>query len=201
MLNLLKKSIIISTVIASSLYSNDNVKLSTDGTGDFLLAPLYIAQGDICSRIKVMNTNEYSSILAKVTVRERIASHEVDLPILLSPGDVWEGNICQINNKVILSSTDDSNHPSAKDILRKGIDLYAHSSMTSYRESDYNKGHVELNGKLFELNELAPDKQVRCVISHSDGMKDEILLNHSYNKSQIEWFKSGSALNVLRNNQ
>ena len=33
----------------------------------------------------------------------------------------------------------------------------------------------------------------------NDRNKEEILLNHSYNKSQIEWFKHGSALNVLRN--
>lgn len=148
------KSLIFTTATISSLYSNENVTISHDGAGDFLVSPLFIAQGDICSNIKVMNTNEYSSILAKVTIRERIASHEVDLPILLSPGDIWEGNICEINKKVILSSSDDSNHPSARDILRNGIDIYKHSSMASYRESDYNKGHVELNGKLFELNEL-----------------------------------------------
>ena len=52
-----------------------------------------------------------------------------------------------------------------------------------------------------DLNKLEPTKQVKCVISHIDGSKDEILLNHSYNKSQIEWFKAGSALNVLKNNQ
>ena len=32
-------------------------------------------------------------------------------------------------------------------------------------------------------------KQVTCVITHSDGNKEEIVLNHSYNKSQIQWFK------------
>jgi len=153
MLNMIKNSLLISTLGLSSLYAANSVTLSNDGTGDFLIAPLYIASGDICSKIKVMNTNEYSSILAKVTIREKIASHEVDLPIFLSPGDVWEGNICQEKDRVILRSTDDSNHPSAKDILKNGIDLLAHSSATSYRESDYNRGHVELNGKMFKLDE------------------------------------------------
>jgi len=74
-------------------------------------------------------------------------------------------------------------------------------ALTFSNPNDYEKILEDDKISLFELNELAPDKQVRCVISHSDGMKDEILLNHSYNKSQIEWFKSGSALNVLRNNQ
>ena len=74
-------------------------------------------------------------------------------------------------------------------------------ALTFSNPDDYEKILEDDKISLLELNELAPDKQVRCVISHSDGEKDEIFLNHSYNKSQIEWFKSGSALNVLRNNQ
>ncbi|MBD3840445.1 MAG: hypothetical protein IE909_00925 [Campylobacterales bacterium] len=108
----------------------------------------------MCSNIKVMNTNEYSSILAKVTVRESIASHEVDFPIMLSPGDVWEGNICCINGEVILNSSDDSNHPSALKMMQNGINLLGHSQGSSYRENDYNKGYVELNGKKFKLEEM-----------------------------------------------
>ena len=72
-------------------------------------------------------------------------------------------------------------------------------ALTFSNSDDYEKILEDDKISLLELNELAPDKQVRCIISHSDGNKDEILLNHSYNKSQIEWFKSGSALNVLRN--
>lgn len=155
MLNIIKNSILaVSLLGASSLYAKNEPIIATDGTGDFLIAPLFVAQGDICSNLKVFNTNEYSSILAKVTVRERIASHEVDIPILLSPGDVWEGNICQIKDRVILKSNDDSNHPAALDTLRNGIDLLKHSSITGYRENDYRKGYVELNGKSFELEEV-----------------------------------------------
>ncbi len=73
-------------------------------------------------------------------------------------------------------------------------------ALTFSNSDDYEKILEDDRISLLELNELAPDKQVRCIISHSDGNKDEILLNHSYNKSQIEWFKSGSALNILRNN-
>ena len=74
-------------------------------------------------------------------------------------------------------------------------------ALTFSDPDDYEKILEDDKISLLELNELSPSKQVRCVISHSNGEKDEILLNHSYNKSQIEWFKSGSALNVLRNNQ
>jgi len=66
---------------------------------------------------------------------------------------------------------------------------------------DYNKILEDDKISLLELNKLEPAKQVKCIISHKDGSADEIMLNHSYNKSQIEWFKEGSALNVLRNNQ
>jgi len=36
------------------------------------------------------------------------------------------------------------------------------------------------------------------VLNHKDGSKDEVTLNHTYNKQQIEWFKAGGALNVIR---
>jgi len=74
-------------------------------------------------------------------------------------------------------------------------------ALTFSNPDDYEKILEDDKISLLELNGLSPGKQVRCIISHSNGEKDEILLNHSYNKSQIEWFKSGSALNVLRNNQ
>jgi aconitate hydratase len=36
------------------------------------------------------------------------------------------------------------------------------------------------------------------VANHADGSKDSIVLNHTYNAQQIEWFKAGGALNVIR---
>ncbi len=74
-------------------------------------------------------------------------------------------------------------------------------ALTFSNPDDYDKILEDDKISLVDLNELEPDKQVKCIISHSDRNKEEILLNHSYNKSQIEWFKAGSALNVLKNNQ
>ena len=74
-------------------------------------------------------------------------------------------------------------------------------ALTFNNSNDYDKILEDDKISLLNLNELEPDKQVKCIILHSDGNKDEILLNHSYNESQIEWFKAGSALNVLRNNR
>jgi aconitate hydratase len=72
-------------------------------------------------------------------------------------------------------------------------------ALTFGNPDDYNKILEDDKISLVDLSQLEPNKQVRCIISHSDGSKEEILLNHSYNKSQLEWFKTGSALNVLRN--
>jgi len=74
-------------------------------------------------------------------------------------------------------------------------------ALTFDNHDDYNKILEDDKISLVDLNNLEPHKQVTCIISHSNGSKEEILLNHSYNKSQIEWFKAGSALNVLKNNQ
>ncbi|MCH9658360.1 aconitate hydratase [archaeon] len=72
-------------------------------------------------------------------------------------------------------------------------------ALTFDNAEDYEKILEDDKISLVGLNGLEPGKQVKCIVSHVDGSKDEVLLNHSYNKSQIEWFKAGSALNVLRN--
>jgi aconitate hydratase len=74
-------------------------------------------------------------------------------------------------------------------------------ALTFSNPDDYDKILEDDKISLVDLNKLEPNVQVKCIISHANGSKDEFLLNHSYNKSQIEWFKNGSALNVLRNNQ
>lgn len=71
-------------------------------------------------------------------------------------------------------------------------------ALTFENPDDYEKILEDDKISLVGLDGLEPHKQVRCVIVHGDGGSDEILLNHSYNKSQIEWFRAGSALNVLK---
>ena len=74
-------------------------------------------------------------------------------------------------------------------------------ALTFSNSDDYEKILEDDRVSLVDLNALEPNKQVKCVISHIDGSKNEIFLNHSYNNSQIKWFQYGSALNVLRSNQ
>ncbi|MGH1568635.1 MAG: aconitate hydratase [Nitrosopumilus sp.] len=72
-------------------------------------------------------------------------------------------------------------------------------ALTFSSPDDYEKILENDKISLVDLNNLQLGKQVKCIISHNDGNKEEITLNHSYNQAQIEWFKAGSALNVLRN--
>ena len=64
--------------------------------------------------------------------------------------------------------------------------------------SDYEKVLVDDSIWLVNLTELATGRPIAAVINHADGREDRIQLNHTLNDEQIEWFKAGSALNVLR---
>jgi len=63
--------------------------------------------------------------------------------------------------------------------------------------ADYDKITPSDRISLVGLQELSPGKPVTCEITHQDGAKESIQLNHSMNASQIEWFKAGSALNKM----
>ena len=47
------------------------------------------------------------------------------------------------------------------------------------------------------ISSLAPEKQVKMIVKHNDGSKDEVMLNQTFNAAQVEWFKAGSALNLI----
>lgn len=72
-------------------------------------------------------------------------------------------------------------------------------ALTFSQESDYDLIRQDDTIDITGLDSLAPGLPVRCTLNHSDGTRHEILLSHSYSKFQLEWFRAGSALNVLRN--
>ena len=49
-----------------------------------------------------------------------------------------------------------------------------------------------------DLKGFSPEKTLNLEAIHKDETKDNILLNHTYNTQQIEWFKEGSALNLIK---
>lgn len=71
-------------------------------------------------------------------------------------------------------------------------------ALTFADKADYDKIQeddvIDLNG----LTTFAPGSTITMVLNHKNGSKDEVILNHTYNDQQIEWFKSGGALNVIR---
>ncbi|MEX0764495.1 MAG: aconitate hydratase [Nitrosopumilaceae archaeon] len=70
-------------------------------------------------------------------------------------------------------------------------------ALTFANPDDYEKIKETDRISLVELNHLEQGKPVKCFIHHENGTKEEILLNHSYNNFQIQWFRAGSALNVI----
>jgi aconitate hydratase len=63
---------------------------------------------------------------------------------------------------------------------------------------DYDKIRETDLMDIVGLRELAPGKPLTMIARHEDGTQDQIVLNHSFNAEQIEWFKAGSALNLLK---
>jgi aconitate hydratase len=69
--------------------------------------------------------------------------------------------------------------------------------LTFANPSDYDKIQEDDKVNIVGLNELSPGNQVKMILKHKDGSKDEIMLNQTMNAAQIEWFKAGSALNLI----
>ncbi|HIP37082.1 MAG TPA: aconitate hydratase [Crocinitomix sp.] len=70
--------------------------------------------------------------------------------------------------------------------------------LTFDNEADYD---LIKEGDLFnfiDLTEFAPNKPLKVLIVHEDGTDDLITVNHTYNEAQIDWFKHGSALNLIK---
>ena len=72
-------------------------------------------------------------------------------------------------------------------------------ALTFENSNDYEKIKEDDKISISGLTNFAPNKSFECKLQHSDGNSEKITLIHSYNSSQIEWFKAGSALNVLKN--
>ena len=69
---------------------------------------------------------------------------------------------------------------------------------TFANEADYDKIKEDDTFNFTDLESFAPEKQLTLELVHSDGSKENIKLNHTYNAAQIEWFRAGSALNLIK---
>ena len=71
-------------------------------------------------------------------------------------------------------------------------------ALTFADKDDYDKIQEDDLIDIKGLVDFAPGHQLTVVLHHADGKTDEIKVNHTYNLQQIEWFKAGSALNLIR---
>jgi aconitate hydratase len=70
-------------------------------------------------------------------------------------------------------------------------------ALTFRNAADYALIREEDRISLVGLADLAPGMPVECLVTHADGTTETLRLNHSFGASQLEWFRAGSALNVV----
>jgi aconitate hydratase len=70
-------------------------------------------------------------------------------------------------------------------------------ALTFANPADYDKIREDDAIDILGLTTFAPGQPLTVRLHHSDGTKDDISVNHSYNAQQIEWFKAGGALNLI----
>jgi aconitate hydratase, mitochondrial len=71
-------------------------------------------------------------------------------------------------------------------------------ALTFANKEDYDKILEDDTFDIIGLTSFTPGEPLTMVLNHKDGSTDSITLNHTYNAQQIEWFKAGGALNVIR---
>ncbi len=74
-------------------------------------------------------------------------------------------------------------------------------SLTFAEKDDYERIKEDDTIDVSGLTTFAPDRHFIITLRHSDGTSEQITASHSYNENQIEWFKAGSALNLIRKQQ
>jgi len=71
-------------------------------------------------------------------------------------------------------------------------------AITFADKADYDRIQEDDSIDIVGLTTFAPGSPLTVVLNHKDGSKEEFKVNHTYNEQQIEWFKAGGALNVIR---
>jgi len=71
-------------------------------------------------------------------------------------------------------------------------------ALTFAKPGDYDLVREDDRIDILGLTTFRPGEPLRIVLKHSDGSRDEIQVNHTYNEQQIEWFRAGAALNLIR---
>ena len=73
-------------------------------------------------------------------------------------------------------------------------------ALTFNDENDYDKIQEDDTFNFIDLESFSPNKSISLEIIHSNNSKEIIKLSHTFNAQQIEWYKNGSALNLIKAN-
>jgi aconitate hydratase len=71
-------------------------------------------------------------------------------------------------------------------------------ALTFVNKDDYDRIKEDDTFEINGLGHFRPGKNLELIITHSDKSTESIPVAHTYNENQIEWFKAGSALNLIR---
>ena len=71
-------------------------------------------------------------------------------------------------------------------------------ALTFDNESDYDLIQEDDTFNFVDLESFSPSNQITIELLHSDGSSDIIKTNHTYNSQQIDWYREGSALNLIK---
>ena len=109
------------------------------------------------------------------------------------------------NKRIILVQLDhlNGNFINAESVKPKQLTCvvkYIFKVIIFYSNSQFSKFHKTKNDTIdiVGLTSFKPNTPLTIVLHHSERTKDEIVANHTYNQQQIEWFKEGAALNIIR---
>ena len=86
-----------------------------------------------------------------------------------------------------------------KHLRRSGMDYIKDADIHIHKDwDDWNKVQEKDRISVVGMKDFKPGKPLTVILSHADGSQDRVQVNHTYTDRQIEWFRYGSSLNMLR---
>ena len=74
-------------------------------------------------------------------------------------------------------------------------------ALTFAKPDDYSRIQEDDSIDVIGLESFQPGKLLQLTLHHANGSSEDIQVKHTYNEAQIEWFKAGSCLNFIKDNQ
>ena len=168
-----------------------------DNISNNLLMGAVNSFNDKSDSVKNLISGEY----AKVSDSARLYKQKGISSIVIAEENYGEGSSREhaameprhLNVKVIIAKSFARIHET--NLKKQGI-----LALTFVNKDDYNKIKEDDSFDIADLSKFIPEKDLDVIIKHKDGSTEIFKAKHTYNNFQIEWFKAGSALNIIRSN-